>query len=40
ALPRQALHAAELRFPHPTTGQEVVIESALPADLRVLLTEQ
>jgi 23S rRNA pseudouridine1911/1915/1917 synthase len=38
ALPRQALHAAELRFPHPTTGDEVVIESALPADLRVLLT--
>ena len=39
-LPRQALHAAELRFPHPTTGDEVVIESALPADLRVLLTAE
>ncbi len=32
-LPRQALHAAELRFPHPTTGAEVVVGSALPADL-------
>jgi 23S rRNA pseudouridine1911/1915/1917 synthase len=39
-LRRHALHAAELRFPHPTTGDEVVIESALPADLRVLLTQQ
>jgi 23S rRNA pseudouridine1911/1915/1917 synthase len=36
-LGRQALHAAELRFPHPTTGEEVVIESTLPEDLRVLL---
>jgi 23S rRNA pseudouridine1911/1915/1917 synthase len=39
-LRRHALHAAELRFPHPTTGDEVVIESALPADLRVLLTQE
>jgi 23S rRNA pseudouridine1911/1915/1917 synthase len=38
-LPRQALHAAELRFPHPTTGAEVVIESTLPRDLGVLLQE-
>ena len=37
ALARQALHAAELRFPHPTTGEEVVVESALPSDLRELL---
>lgn len=36
---RQALHAAELRFPHPTTGDEVVVESALPADLRALIDE-
>lgn len=35
-LRRHALHAAELRFPHPTTGEPVVIESALPADLVVL----
>jgi 23S rRNA pseudouridine1911/1915/1917 synthase len=39
-LKRHALHAAELRFPHPTTGDEVVIESALPAELRVLLTQE
>ena len=39
-LRRHALHAAELRFPHPTTGEEVVIESALPADVRVLLTQE
>jgi len=38
-IARQALHAAELRFPHPTTGDEVVIESALPRDLRALLEE-
>lgn len=38
-LRRHALHAAELRFAHPTTGDEVVIESALPAELRVLLTQ-
>lgn len=39
-LPRQALHAAELRFPHPTTGEEVVVESALPAELRAFLEAQ
>jgi 23S rRNA pseudouridine1911/1915/1917 synthase len=36
-LARQALHAAELRFPHPTTGVEVVVTSPLPADIRALL---
>ena len=39
ALPRQALHAAELRFPHPTTGEEVCVTSALPADMRALLDD-
>jgi 23S rRNA pseudouridine1911/1915/1917 synthase len=39
-LARQALHAAELRFPHPTTGEEVVVQSALPADLRAFLEEE
>jgi 23S rRNA pseudouridine1911/1915/1917 synthase len=39
-LPRQALHAAELRFPHPTTGAEVVVRSGLPADLRAFLEKQ
>jgi 23S rRNA pseudouridine1911/1915/1917 synthase len=38
-LARQALHAAELRFPHPTTGAEVVVTSALPEDLRGFLDE-
>ena len=40
ALPRQALHAAELRFPHPTTGEEIVVHSALPGDLRAFLEAQ
>jgi 23S rRNA pseudouridine1911/1915/1917 synthase len=39
-LPRQALHAAELRFPHPTTGAEVIVESGLPADLRAFVDAQ
>jgi 23S rRNA pseudouridine1911/1915/1917 synthase len=33
-LQRQALHAAELVFPHPSTGEEVTVSSPLPADLR------
>jgi 23S rRNA pseudouridine1911/1915/1917 synthase len=32
ALPRQALHASELDFPHPTTGGEVRFRSPLPED--------
>jgi 23S rRNA pseudouridine1911/1915/1917 synthase len=36
-LRRHALHAAEVRFPHPTTGEEVVVESPLPDELRQLL---
>lgn len=36
-LRRHALHAAELRFPHPTTGDEVVVTSALPPDMRALV---
>lgn len=36
-LARQALHAAELRFPHPATGAEVVVESPLPAELAALV---
>ncbi len=31
--PRTFLHAARLRFTHPITGHEVVVESPLPADL-------
>lgn len=36
-LPRQALHAAGLVFPHPTTGRPVEAESPLPEDLRRFL---
>ena len=34
-IPRHALHAAGLRFKHPTTGKEMIFESGLPDDLRV-----
>jgi 23S rRNA pseudouridine1911/1915/1917 synthase len=33
-LPRHALHAARLTFPHPVTEQPITVESPLPADLR------
>ncbi|WP_323014904.1 RluA family pseudouridine synthase, partial [Devosia sp.] len=36
ALGRQALHAAELGFEHPTTGQEMFFEAPLPDDLQAL----
>ncbi len=32
-LPRQALHARTLGFIHPTTGEEMLFESKLPADM-------
>lgn len=32
-LPRHALHAAALSFPHPLTGETVEVASALPPDL-------
>jgi 23S rRNA pseudouridine1911/1915/1917 synthase len=32
-IPRQALHAQMLGFVHPVTGEEMVFESELPADL-------
>ena len=37
-IARQALHAAELRFPHPSRDEEVVVHSALPPDLCALLS--
>jgi 23S rRNA pseudouridine1911/1915/1917 synthase len=37
ALGRQALHAAELGFDHPETGEPLHFESALPADMNRLL---
>jgi len=36
-LHRLALHAAELRFAHPVTGDEVVASAPLPDDLRLPL---
>lgn len=33
-VPRQMLHAAELRFAHPATGKPVVASAPLPRDLR------
>ena len=36
-LPRHALHAAHLRFPHPESGREVSFEAPLPADLQGFL---
>lgn len=38
-LPRQALHAASISFAHPLTGEEIAVESPLPADLRAFLDE-
>lgn len=35
-LGRQALHAAELGFEHPVTGEEMFFEAALPPDLAAL----
>jgi len=39
ATPRQALHAALLRFPHPATGSIVELRSEWPADLSAALAE-
>jgi 23S rRNA pseudouridine1911/1915/1917 synthase len=33
-LPRHALHAAKLAFPHPNTGETISIDSPLPIDLK------
>ncbi len=37
SFPRQALHAARLKFAHPVTGREMTFEAPLPADMRTLL---
>lgn len=37
ALGRQALHAAELGFEHPVTGEPLYFESPLPADVEAVL---
>ena len=38
-LARPALHAARLGFAHPTTGERMAFEAALPADLAELLAD-
>ncbi len=40
ALPRQALHAARLEFPHPVSGEPIAVESELPNDLREFFDDQ
>jgi 23S rRNA pseudouridine1911/1915/1917 synthase len=35
--PRQFLHATELRFVHPSTGEEMTFRAPLPDDLRRVL---
>ncbi len=36
-MPRQALHAYTLAFPHPVTGEEISLTAPLPEDFRNLL---
>jgi 23S rRNA pseudouridine1911/1915/1917 synthase len=36
-ISRQALHAARLALPHPTSGEELALEAPLPADMQALL---
>jgi 23S rRNA pseudouridine1911/1915/1917 synthase len=36
-MPRQALHAAELGFTHPVTGEQMMFKAALPEDFDKLL---
>jgi 23S rRNA pseudouridine1911/1915/1917 synthase len=38
-LPRQFLHATELAFPHPFTGERVEAQSPLPHDLATFLAQ-
>ena len=38
SFPRQALHAAQVRFQHPTHGTGMTFSSPLPADMADLLT--
>jgi 23S rRNA pseudouridine1911/1915/1917 synthase len=34
-MPRHALHAARVTFPHPSTGARVTVEAPLPRDMRL-----
>jgi 23S rRNA pseudouridine1911/1915/1917 synthase len=37
AMNRQALHAARITFPHPRDGRVMVLEAAMPADMREIV---
>jgi 23S rRNA pseudouridine1911/1915/1917 synthase len=37
SLPRNFLHAAELEFRHPRTGEAIALKSQLPEELREFL---
>lgn len=39
-LPRQALHAASITFPHPRTREAITVEAPLPADMASYLESQ
>ncbi len=38
-LPRQALHASELQFPHPKSGEVICVHAPLPQDLEAMLAK-
>lgn len=40
ALQRQFLHAYQLKFQHPTTGEVIELEAPLPEDLRIFLEQK
>jgi len=37
-IPRQALHAWRVTFPHPVTGASITVMSPIPADIAALLS--
>ena len=37
-IPRQALHAKTIGFQHPVTGQPLLFDSPLPADMQAVLS--
>jgi 23S rRNA pseudouridine1911/1915/1917 synthase len=39
-LERQFLHAYQLEFTHPTTGEKLMFEAPLPADLQMILEQE
>ncbi len=39
AMQRQALHAYRLAFRHPVTGDDLVLQAPVPADMRLALSD-